>query len=51
MTEEQFDEMLDETYGTFKIGYLEFDASRILKELDPIAYRVGLADITDEDEE
>lgn len=50
MTEEQFDEMLDETYGTFKIGFCEFSASLILKELDPIAYRVSLADFSDEDE-
>ncbi len=44
MTEEMYDEMLNDVYGTFKIGYLEFDAADILKSCDPIAYRVGLSD-------
>lgn len=51
MQEEQYDELLNELYGTFKIGYCEYYASDILKELDPIAYRVGLADIESFEEE
>jgi hypothetical protein len=31
--------MLDECYPVTKIGYSEFDASYIMKHLDPIAYR------------
>ena len=50
-TEELYDEMLNEVFGTFKIGYLEFDASDILKSCDPIAYRVGLSDYESELEE
>lgn len=44
ITEEQYDEMLDEE-GPIHIGSLKFDRSQILKELDPIAYNCGLSDI------
>jgi len=40
---EQYEEMLDEVYGTF----MEMDASYILKECDPTAYRCGLLDYVD----
>lgn len=43
-TEELFDEFLDEVFGSFVLGELEFYASDILKSCDPIAYRVGLSD-------
>jgi hypothetical protein len=43
----QYDEMLDECYPVIKIGYSEFYASTVLKECDPIAYRVGAADYAD----
>lgn len=36
---EIFDSMLDSNVDPFRMGYLEFAPSRILKELDPIAYR------------
>lgn len=42
--EEQFKEMLDECYPSYSINGMEFLASDILKECDPIAYRVGLSD-------
>lgn len=41
-----YDEMLD-TYGEIKIGNITLDASRVLKECDPIAYRVGFSDYCD----
>jgi hypothetical protein len=41
--EEYYDEMLDEM-GAIEIGTLSFMPSQILKNCDPIAYRVGLAD-------
>ena len=40
-----YDAFLDEVYGSFTIGVCTFDASRILAELDPIAYSCGLSDI------
>lgn len=41
---EWYDEMLDQVYGDFMGSY---SASRVLKEVDPIAYRVGFHDWTD----
>jgi hypothetical protein len=43
---ESYDDMLN-SYGPVKIAGLEFDASRIVAELDPIAYRCGLNDYND----
>jgi len=42
--EQAYNEMLDEVYGTVKIAGYEYDTSRALKEIDPIAYHVGLND-------
>ena len=44
---ERFDEFLDEAYPTVKVAYGNYDPSRVLKECDPIAYRVMLADFID----
>ena len=43
---DQFDDMLDES-GTVEAGGYSFYPSRILKELDPVAYRCGLNDFAD----
>lgn len=45
--EEQFDEMLDDCYGMIKIGYSHIWASDVLKNCDPIAYRIGLSEYED----
>lgn len=42
--QERYDEMLDETYGPVIIAGYTYDTSRALKEVDPIAYSVGLND-------
>lgn len=47
--EDMFDEMLDETYPVVKIGELTFYPSQILKQCDPIAYRIGVSEYEDED--
>tara|TARA_R110000851_G_scaffold135386_2_gene270839 strand:+ start:896 stop:1144 length:249 start_codon:yes stop_codon:yes gene_type:complete len=44
--EEMYNEALDEM-GDVKIGNLRFSPSKIVKELDPIAYRTGLNDYED----
>lgn len=46
---EMYDEALDEQ-GEVKIGTLTFYPSQILKECDPIAYRVGFSDWLDANE-
>jgi hypothetical protein len=45
----QYDEMLDECAEAVKIGCVEFDASRVLKEMDETAYNCGFSDYTSED--
>lgn len=45
--EEQYDEVLDETYPAYKIGSGVYPASHVLKELDRIAYDTGLNDFVD----
>jgi hypothetical protein len=47
VTEEEYDDFLDDCYGPFSIGYITFDASRILQGLDPIAYNCGKSDYED----
>jgi hypothetical protein len=43
----QYNDMINETTDTIKIGYIEFEPCRVLEELDPIAYRCGLNDYYD----
>ena len=43
---ERYDDMLDEA-GPVMIGGIEFYPSRILKEMDPIAYDTGFNDYMD----
>lgn len=45
------DEMLDECYGPVTICGIEFSASDILANLDPIAYNCAYSDMGMEEEE
>ena len=45
--EDSFDEFLDALYGSVEIVSMNFNASRILRELDPIAYRCAYDDYMD----
>jgi len=42
--EQYYNDMLDDVYGLVTIAGYQYETSRVLKEVDPIAYRVGLAD-------
>ena len=44
LTDEEFEEKLNEIYGTVQICGIPFTSGRVLKELDPVAFRCGLAD-------
>lgn len=44
---ERYDDMLNEISGPVRIGTLEYDAARVLREVDPIAYRTGFVDWAD----
>jgi cell division protein FtsB len=43
----EYDEMIDEQ-GVVEVGYITFSPSRVLKELDEIAYNCGYNDYFDE---
>lgn len=49
--EEAFDEMLDECYSFESIGgpFACMTPSRVLREMDPIAHRCGVSEMSDDD--
>ena len=49
--EERYKEELNEIYGEVEICGYKYPAGDVLKEVDPVAFRVGLADWTSEQEE
>ena len=49
--EERYDDYLDEVYNYYEIEGVILRPSTILKEADPIAYRVGLADFEDDEDD
>jgi cell division septum initiation protein DivIVA len=46
-SEDEYDELLDDCYPDYNIGYMTYTASQILQECDPIAYRIGLGEALD----
>ena len=42
-----YDQMIDECSGEVVIGSLHYNASEVLKDIDPTAYRCGFNDFTD----
>lgn len=44
---EMFEETFDEIYGEVKFGQLSYQASYVLKEIDPIAYKQAFLDWID----
>ena len=51
MTEEMFDEWLDDVYPTYQIAGITLYPSQILKNCDPIAYRIAQSEIEDDEDE
>lgn len=47
-TEDEYEEYLTEIFGSITIGYLIFDAGKIVRELDPIVFRCGMSDLDEE---
>ena len=45
---DEYEELLDELYEEVQIGDLTFTPGRIVRELDPIAFRVGVSDYSSE---
>jgi hypothetical protein len=44
---DRFDEMLDELYPEYSIAGITLTPSHILRECDPIAYRIALSEFED----
>ena len=44
MTEEEYEEVLDELFGEVDICGMTFSSGQALKELDPTAFRCGKVD-------
>lgn len=44
---DEFEEWLDEIYDPYEVGYLTVYAGEVTRQMDPIAFRVGLSDYID----
>lgn len=44
-SEEEFEELLDQTCETVKIGSLEYEPGYVLRNIDPVSFRCGVADM------
>lgn len=51
MNEEEFDDWLDDVYPTYQIAGVTLYPSQMLKNCDPIAYRIALSEWDDREEE
>ena len=49
--QESYEELLDECNPVATIGTYAYEPSRVLKSVDPIAYRMGLLDYIDSEEQ
>jgi len=47
-TEDGYEEYLTNIYGFIMVGYLTFDTGKIVRELDPIAFRCGIEELDEE---
>ena len=49
--EEEFEELLNETCETLKIGTLEYEPGYVLRNIDPVAFRCGVSDYLADEEQ
>lgn len=45
--EDRYAAMIDDVYGAVTVAGLDFDASSVIRNMDPIAYRCGMIDWLD----
>ena len=48
---DRFDEMLNDVYPEYSMGWITFTPAQILKDCDPIAYRIALSEFEEEEDE
>ena len=41
-----YEDLITDSYGTVTVAGLEWDAGRVLRDMDPIAFQCGLSDMT-----
>lgn len=46
--QEMHDDLIDEIYPPVTIGIYEWAPSRVLKEMDPVAYRISVIEYVDQ---
>jgi hypothetical protein len=44
---DEYDDVLDDSYGEIDVCGIKYSASHLLKEVDPIAYSCGMNDFND----
>ena len=44
--EDRYEELITEVWGEITLGYFAWGAGRVLREMDPIAFRCGVSDET-----
>lgn len=44
LTEDEYEDILTDIYGTVSICGMEYDSGRALYKLDPVAFRCGMSD-------
>jgi len=47
ISDEEYEQVLNEVYGVVKLGHFEWDAGYLIREMDPTAFRCGKADYED----
>jgi hypothetical protein len=47
---DRFDEMLNDSYPEYSMGWVSFTPAQILFNCDPIAYRIALSEFEEEEE-
>lgn len=48
VSESEYCDYIDECYETVQVAGITFDASKVLQECDPVAFRCGLGDYESE---
>jgi len=47
LTDDEYEDILNETYGTVDVCGITFDSGAILRKLDPTAFRCGMTEYED----
>lgn len=51
ITDDDYEDYITDSFGEFKMGNLTFSSGRILRELDPTAFRIGKGEYAENEQE